>query len=147
MSVGPYTKYKNTTLRALGIAFEGQRYLAQKRGVAFLFTFGQWLQIWVDSGHLLERGCRKGQYVMARFGDMGPYAVGNVKIVTCTENNREGKIGNKHALGAKRSSKTRKLIAKGLTGIKRSVETRKKLSAIATRRNKIRKRDSFGRYL
>ena len=36
------------------------------------------------------RGCRVGQYVMARKGpDIGPYSPDNVEIKTCTENNKE----------------------------------------------------------
>lgn len=59
---------------------------AEKGGIGFLLTYGEWLQIWEASGHLHERGCRKGQYVMARTGDKGPYAVGNVRITTVEDN-------------------------------------------------------------
>lgn len=52
-------------------------------------TLGEWLQVWVDSGHLHERGPRRGQYVMARKNDKGIYRVGNVKIITADNNMRE----------------------------------------------------------
>ncbi len=57
-----------------------------KRGIEFLLTYDEWLKIWEESGRLHERGTRRGMYVMARFGDKGPYAVGNVKIITHEQN-------------------------------------------------------------
>src|ERR1700741_3125325 len=60
---------------------------AKARGVTFEMTFDEWFTIWQQSGHWEERGCRKGQYVKTRHKDKGPYAVGNVAIVTTTENN------------------------------------------------------------
>ena len=144
MSVGPYTKYGKTTLRVLGMSYAKQKFGAARRRIDFLLTFGEWLQIWVDSGHLLERGCRKGQYVMARFGDKGPYAVGNVKIVTCNVNNKEAAVGNKRALGVSRSKKTRVLISQKLCGRSFSLEHCSKLSEKAHLRKM--KRDGLGRY-
>lgn len=60
------------------------------RGIPFLLTFEEWLKIWVDSGKLEQRGRRKGEYCMARFGDKGPYAIGNVRIILTTDNSVEG---------------------------------------------------------
>ncbi len=45
-----------------------------------------------DKGH-------GGKYVMARLGDAGPYAVGNVQIITNSENVAEGNLGNQRAIG------------------------------------------------
>lgn len=70
-------------------AFITQRADAKRRGIEFLFTFEEWLAIWQDSGKWEHRGPRTGQYVMARFGDKGPYAVGNVRICTTGENTVE----------------------------------------------------------
>lgn len=98
---------------------------AELRGIEFLFTFDEWLTTWEQSGHLHERGCRKGQYVMARLGDRGPYAVGNVKIITCQQNNREtdkAKLGhprNKFFAGFKHLPETKLQIGRSLTGRKR----------------------------
>lgn len=69
--------------------WRNQRGHAQGSGILFLLTFEQWLGIWLDSGHLSERGCRKGQYVMGRVGDQGPYSVTNVKIITVEQNHAE----------------------------------------------------------
>ncbi len=65
-----------------------QKARAGKRGIEFLLTFEEWLKIWEDSGHIHERGRLKHQYCMARNGDCGPYAVGNVSIITMEENTR-----------------------------------------------------------
>lgn len=74
--------------------FQFQKDRAKARGIKWDMTFDQWFKIWTESGHLHERGCRKGQYVMARFGDKGPYAIGNVKICTVEENRKEVKMSD-----------------------------------------------------
>lgn len=73
----------------LKMRYREQRGMARLRGIPFLLTFPEWMQIWRDSGHLHHRGCRQSQYVMARFNDAGPYAIGNVKIIPHTQNSRE----------------------------------------------------------
>ena len=70
-------------------AYTNHKNHARRRGIPFLLTFEEWCDIWYDSGKFAERGHSKGQYVMARFGDKGPYAVGNVQIITCSENMAE----------------------------------------------------------
>ena len=51
--------------------------------VPFLLTFAQWWYIWRRSGKWEQRGTLPHQYCMARKGpDIGPYAMGNVKIIT-----------------------------------------------------------------
>lgn len=60
-----------------------QKYKAKKRGIEFLLTFEQWLDIWLKSGHMDERGTLHNKhYVMSRHKDKGPYAVGNVEIIS-----------------------------------------------------------------
>jgi hypothetical protein len=67
-------------------AYEKRRQDAKTRGIPFLLTFEEWWSVWDESGKFAERGQHTGQYVMARHGDLGPYAVGNVRIITCNEN-------------------------------------------------------------
>ncbi len=62
---------------------------AKKRGITFLLTFEEWKTIWLDSGKWDQRGLAVDSYCMARHGDVGPYAVGNVRICTRRENNAE----------------------------------------------------------
>src|SRR5215831_551380 len=67
-------------LRALLQRYFEQRQAAKQRGVEWALDFWQWLAIWQDSGHLLERGRRRGQFQMCRLGDIGPYCSSNVRI-------------------------------------------------------------------
>ena len=109
-------------LTKLRSAFSKHKAHAAERGVTFELTFEQWLRIWIDSGHLAERGRGKNKYCMARFEDKGPYAVGNVRIITCSENAKERvwtpsnkqrtehsqfMTGKKYAQGSVRSDKQR----------------------------------------
>jgi hypothetical protein len=57
-----------------------------KTPILFKLTFNEWLDIWIASGHLKDRGRRKHQYCMSRKNDYGNYEVGNVEIVQNTEN-------------------------------------------------------------
>lgn len=70
---------------------------AKRRLIPFLLTFDEWMSIWSKSGHLDDVGCFDGQYCMARYGDKGPYAVGNVRICTINENHSE----KRHSLEAR----------------------------------------------
>jgi len=54
--------------------------------VEMKMDFQEWLQVWISSGKYHLRGCRKGQFVMARKADLGHYEVGNVDIVPTEEN-------------------------------------------------------------
>lgn len=68
---------------------------AAKRGVDFLLTFEEWLDIWTKSGHYHERGSRRGQYCMSRYGDTGPYALGNIFIQLTSQNTSDAQNGVK----------------------------------------------------
>lgn len=96
-------------LRRLRTDFIEHRLNAKDRGIGFELTFSQWLEIWIASGKVRRRGCRRGQYVMARHGDRGPYAVGNVKIILASENIAEA------LRGKPRSEATRALISLAVT--------------------------------
>jgi hypothetical protein len=68
---------------------------SKKRGIPFLLTFEEWLDIWTASGHLSERGRGAGKYVMARFGDTGPYSKTNVSIQSYLQNASDATLGKK----------------------------------------------------
>jgi hypothetical protein len=59
---------------------------AKRRGVAFNLTFDQWWNWWIGTGKYALRGRGKGKYVMARCGDTGPYALGNIYCCEFGEN-------------------------------------------------------------
>jgi hypothetical protein len=98
----------------------GQKGRAKERGIPFELTFEQWRDWWLATGHYHERGRKRGQYAMARVGDTGPYALGNIYCTTSTENvsaSNEARImkpetlaklkGNDHRRGKKASPATR----------------------------------------
>ena len=68
--------------------FANQRFRAAKRGIDWHLTFEEWWEIWRKSGQWEKRGSKRGQYVMARHWDAGPYAVWNVDIQLCSDNSR-----------------------------------------------------------
>jgi hypothetical protein len=68
------------------VIFRAQKNQARRRGIGFLLSFKEWQSIWKKSGHAHERGRRLSQYCMARFGDKGAYAIGNVRIITHEQN-------------------------------------------------------------
>lgn len=70
-------------------AFNEQRRNAEARGVGWEITIHEWWGLWLESGKWAERGRGKGQYVMARTGDSGPYKIGNVRITTSDDNIQE----------------------------------------------------------
>lgn len=83
-------------MRNISKIYWNHRYMAQRRGIPFLFTQEEWVTWWIS--HLGPdwrnlRGRRRGQYVMARMGDKGAYEHSNVKCVSVTINHAErGKL-------------------------------------------------------
>lgn len=80
---------RRVPLRALHDAYAKQRCLAAHRGIGWEFTFDTWHRVWIDSGMLAQRGAAPTQFCMARHGDVGPYAPGNVSVKTNLENMSE----------------------------------------------------------
>ncbi len=63
------------------------------RGVEFLFTFEGWKDWWIATGKWEQRGKLRGQFVMRRHGDVGPYSIDNVFCGVTEENVRDGNLG------------------------------------------------------
>lgn len=119
---------------------------AKRKGINFLLTFEQWLQIWLDSGHYHEKGTKRGQYVMSRFNDVGPYSIDNVKIQTVGQNTKEAftinnadfikpRFGEEnHFYGRKHSIESRAKIKEARAKQIWTPEARKKVSETMKRR-------------
>ena len=101
--------------------FYAHRCNARRRGIEFLLTFEEWFQIWEDSGHWEQRGLRKDQYVMSRYGDQGPYSTTNVFIQLNSDNVREYSVKPKS-----QSTKEKMRLAK--LGIPQSEEHKRNMS-------------------
>lgn len=72
------------------IKYVWQKKRAKRRNIPFEISFDDWCNLWISSGKWEQRGLKKGQYVMSRINDTGPYAVDNVIIKTSQENVSEG---------------------------------------------------------
>lgn len=70
-------------------AYEDQRYHAKDRGIEFLITYEEWLEMWLLSGHWPDRGKKKQQYQMCRYGDIGAYTKHNCYIGTVEQNQND----------------------------------------------------------
>ena len=90
--------------------FKAHIYGAKQRGIPFLLTLEQWCDIWKQSGKWDLRGRGIGKYVMSRYGDKGPYAVGNVFIQLGENNVRDAQAGRSRPDSVKAS------ISKALIG-------------------------------
>jgi hypothetical protein len=69
--------------------FWQQKKLSARRGIGWELTLPQWARIWEQSGKWHLRGRGRGCYCMARKGDVGPYAEGNVFIHLYERNSGE----------------------------------------------------------
>jgi hypothetical protein len=93
--------FRHPVAKRLLLAYRKQYQAAAIRKIDFTLSFGEWLYVWVESGKLNRRGCRRGQYVMARHKDRGAYRLGNVRIITNAENLREAHLGAQHTAVAR----------------------------------------------
>jgi len=121
-------------MKKLKYAFECHRRRAENSGIGFELTFDEWLDEWVKSGKLAERGCHKGEYVMSRRGDIGPYKIGNIFIQTHANNIRDAHKDKTT------SDATRKKISDTHTGVKKGPHTKdakKKMSDAKKNKPKI----------
>jgi hypothetical protein len=66
-----------------------QMRLSNTRNIDWELTFPEWWDIWNKSGKYKHRGRKKGNYVMARYGDNGPYSKDNVYICKVEDNLRD----------------------------------------------------------
>jgi hypothetical protein len=64
---------------------------AKRRGITFDLSFDEWWGIWTESRRWSQRGWKPGQFVMSRYGDEGPYAVGNVYISGAKRNLKDAR--------------------------------------------------------
>jgi hypothetical protein len=110
---GPGRPRVDIRLQQIRKAFTLQRLGARDRGIAFLLTFEQWKAWWeaqLGPDWFAMRGVGYGKYCMARYGDAGPYKLGNIKCMLHVENHREGNLGKQHALGYRHTEEAKQRI-------------------------------------
>jgi len=69
-------------------AYDDQKRHANTRHISWEIPYEAWLEMWLVSGKWEQRGRKKGQYCMCRYGDVGPYSVRNCYI-DLTDNNQQ----------------------------------------------------------
>jgi len=67
-------------------AFMQQKKMSRTRGIPFEFSFADWWAFWSVNDRWSRRGLTKGALMMARIGDVGSYAPGNVYCATPAQN-------------------------------------------------------------
>lgn len=91
-----------------------------KNKVEMRLTFIEWLDIWVKSGKIHQRGKKIGEYCMARRNDIGHYEHGNVDIILSSENSRM-------APNPEKTPEFREMMRQKFIGIPRPPEVIKKI--------------------
>lgn len=66
---------------------------AKRRNIEWQFTLDSWIECW--GADIEKRGRNKGQLVMARYNDQGPYHPDNVRKITTEENTLEARNGGR----------------------------------------------------
>lgn len=67
-------------------AYRSQVYNARQRGIPFLMNIDDWWAWWTLDGRWEKRGLRGNGLVMARRGDVGPYAIWNIYCCNHSQN-------------------------------------------------------------
>ena len=66
-------------------AFAGARANAKRRNIGWYLSYGQWWVLWAP--HWTRKQTER--MVLGRYADSGPYAVGNCRVITHSQNNSE----------------------------------------------------------
>lgn len=72
--------------RKMWEAYQSQARKARRRGVGFTISFEEWRAWWLVDDRWSNRGLKRGQFVMARKGDAGPYDLSNIYLATSEQN-------------------------------------------------------------
>ncbi len=115
---------RNARIRSIYLNHKGG---ARRRGIDWEFNYPLWIRKWKESGHWNERGRNGYEYVMARYGDKGPYSYNNTKIITQAENLSEGNIGHTRWVGRKHTKEALRNLSESHKGIWFSNERRAKM--------------------
>ena len=79
-------KLKNRNGDTPQTCYRNQKNYARTGQIKWDIKFYSWWQAWQKSGKWEERGVRRGEYVMGRIDDNGPFSKDNIEIMTCSQN-------------------------------------------------------------
>lgn len=91
--------------RKAKLAYQRHKNDSGCRGIKFEFTYLEWVTWWIQAlgpDWQSKRGHRRGQFVMARRGDVGPYAAHNVRCVPVELNHAEYNVLRRTPKGLQR---------------------------------------------
>lgn len=80
-------------------AFDSQRSNAKARGIEWRLTFDEWLAWW--GSDLANRGKGREKLQMQRFGDIGPYALDNIRKGHPADNGKTRRIAEANRASAR----------------------------------------------
>ena len=81
----------NGHARKFQCQYDNAKWCAKERNIEWQFTYDAWIEWWGED--IINRGPYKGQLVMARTGDTGPYHPDNVYKSTTSDNCRLPQLG------------------------------------------------------
>lgn len=99
-------KYFTPEQERMGRDYRAQKSMAKKRGIPWEFTQEAWVEWWMMDDRISRRGNKRGQIMMCRYGDTGPYSPSNVYPGDTMQNAAD-------VTTERRSQVTRKVIANG----------------------------------
>lgn len=103
---GNYQCIRHNIPREAWRAYLAQYSSARRRGIEFEFEFLDWWKWWQVDDRWSVRGRKRGCVMMARIGDAGPYAPGNVYAPTHKQNSADAKGAVSAGLTAHWAAKT-----------------------------------------
>lgn len=92
---GHYECIRHDIPRDAWRAYLAQYSSARRRGIGFEFEFLDWWRWWQVDNRWAVRGRKRGCVMMARIGNAGPYAPGNVYAATHKQNSADAKATGK----------------------------------------------------
>lgn len=69
--------------------YRAQRHQALKRDIEWNFTYESWCEWWMQEDRWANRGNRRGDIMMCRIKDVGPYDPSNVYAGTTAQNHAD----------------------------------------------------------
>ena len=101
--------------------WKAQKNNAKFRKIDWNLDYLEWITWWLNTGHWHERGKHGDEYSMCRFGDTGPYEIGNIYCATHNTNIQHAMCGKKKS--ADHTAKLR-IILDRVRPPRRKVETK-----------------------
>lgn len=102
--------------------FQKKRAVSKQQGIDFLLTFEEWVSLVKAAGlKSSDLGYSGNNYVLGRYGDVGPYSLTNSRFITAQQNVIERNVSDKMIRQGRKISKLG-VAARKATALKRRAE-------------------------